>query len=369
MVRYIVTCSFLVRALTTLVALLALACSSTPETNGSPAESSRVAETRTVSKPVHPESTAATLQVMDSPDSALTRELSGSEIQQTTLRVEDFIFDGLASGPVDGIPVMLLHGFPSTAYQWRSQLVTLGDAGYRVFAPNQRGYSSKARPEKIENYTYNLLIEDVIAMADALAWDKFHLIGHDWGAFIAWATAGLHPSRILSLTPISVPHPEAFAQALANPSGEQTEMSSYVTFFRSEGSEDVLLSNDAEILKDLYASANLTDLEMEPYLEVLGTPDALRAALHWYRANNFTGVASVAKSNRLTEIPDSPVATMFIWSDQDTALGREGAELTGVYVTGEYRFEILHDVNHWVTEVAANSLNILLLEHLATYSP
>ena len=366
--RHIGTCSFLVRTLITLVALLALACSRSPETNGSPAEASRVTATLTVSKPVHPESTAATLQVMESPDSALTRELLGSEIQQTTLRVDDFIFDGLTSGPVDGIPVMLLHGFPSTAYQWRSQLVTLGDAGYRVFAPNQRGYSSKARPEEAENYTYNLLIEDVIAMADALAWEKFHLIGHDWGAFIAWATAGFHPSRILSLTPISVPHPEAFAQALANPSGEQSEMSSYVTFFRSEGSEDVLLSNDAEILRDLYASANLTDLEMEPYLEVLGTPDALRAALHWYRVNNFAGVTSILKSNRLTDIPDSPVATMFIWSDQDTALGREGAELTGVYVTGEYRFEILHDVNHWVTEVAAQPLNALLLEHLATYS-
>lgn len=369
MVRYIVRHSILLRALATMGVVLALACSSTPETNGTSVKPSTVAETRKASTAIQVEPTAATLQVMNSPDSALTRELSGSEIQQVTLRVDNFIFDGLMSGPIGGIPVMLLHGFPSTAYQWRSQLVTLGDGGYRVFAPNQRGYSSEARPEKIESYTYNLLVKDVFAIADALAWDQFHLVGHDWGAFVAWAATGLHPSRILSLAPISVPHPEAFAQALANPSGEQAEMSSYVAFFQSEGSENTLLSNDAEILTDIYASANLTDSEMEPYLEVLGTPDALRAALHWYRANNFTGVTSVSESSRLTEIPDSPVPTMFIWSDQDTALGREGAELTAAYVTGEYRFEILHDVNHWVTEVAANALNILLLEHLATHSP
>ena len=306
---------------------------------------------------------AGTMHDVELADDALTRELLQTGINQVTIHTPEFVFDALAAGPENGNPVILLHGFPSTSYQWRSQLKVLGEAGYRALAPNQRGYSPLARPLDVNAYTYDLLVEDVFVIADTLGWEKFHLVGHDWGAFVAWAAAGLNPDRILSLTPISVPHPEAFAEALADPTGEQAQMSSYMEFFRSEGSENAFLDNGAELLKSIYISADLSEKEMEPYLEVLGTPEALGAALNWYRANNFLGENSDPTTGRRTHIPDILVPTMFVWSDEDTALGRQGAELTGSFVSGTYRFEVLEGVNHWVTEVAAEQVSRLLLEH------
>lgn len=304
------------------------------------------------------------MHAMEPADNALTRELIGTGTNQVTIQTEDFVFNALVAGPENGDPVLLLHGFPSTGYQWRSQLKALGDAGYRALAPNQRGYSPLARPLDTSAYTYDLLVEDVFAIADAVGWAKFHLVGHDWGAFVAWAAAGLNPDRIRSLTPISVPHPEAFAVALVDPDGEQAQMSSYMDFFRSEGSEATFLANDAELLRNIYLSAGLSEKEMEPYLEVLGTPETLGAALNWYRANNFLGDEIGPVPGRRTRIPDILIPTMFIWSDEDTALGRQGAELTEFYVSGNYRFEVLEGANHWVTEVAAEQVNKLLLDHL-----
>ena len=312
-----------------------------------------------------PKPSTDTMQAMEPEENALTKELSGTGITQVTVKTTNFTFEGLVSGPETGETVMLLHGFPSTSYQWRSQLQALGDAGFRAFAPNQRGYSPDARPDGVSAYTYDLLAQDVFDIADVLGWEQFHLIGHDWGAFVSWAVAGINPFRILTLTPISVPHPEAFAEALADPDGEQVQMSSYMEFFRSSGSEYAFLDNGAELLKSIYLSAGLSEEEMEPYLEVLGTPDALGAALNWYRANNFLGDNTDPTEARRTEIPDTTVPTMFIWSDQDTALGRQGAELTENFVSSNYRFEVIEGVNHWVTEVAAERVNQLLLEHLA----
>ena len=305
-----------------------------------------------------------TMHAMEADENALTRELSGTGITRVTVQTQDFVFEALVSGPENGEPVMLLHGFPSTSYQWRSQLETLGDSGFRAFAPNQRGYSPLARPLGVNAYTYDHLVHDVFEIADTLGWEQFHLVGHDWGAFVAWAAAGLNPDRVLTLTPISVPHPEAFAKALADPTGEQAQMSSYMEFFRSDNSENVFLDNDAELLRNIYISAGLSEEEMEPYLEVLGTPEALGAALNWYRANNFVGDNTDPTVDRRTEIPDASVPTMFIWSDEDTALGRQGAELTEFFVSGPYRFEVIEGVNHWVTEVAAEQVSRLLLDHL-----
>ena len=164
--------------------------------------------------------------------SNLSLQLEGTGINEVVMDIGDFSFDALIAGPSSGEPIMLLHGFPNTNYQWREQIVALAEAGFSVIAPNQRGYSSGARPTGIESYTSEKLVEDVRQIADALHWESFHLAGHDWGAFIAWEFAGKYPARLRTLIPISVPHPEAFAIALADPSGIQAEMSSYVEFFQ-----------------------------------------------------------------------------------------------------------------------------------------
>ena len=296
--------------------------------------------------------------------SNLSLQLEGTGIKEVVMDIGDFSFDALIAGPSSGEPIMLLHGFPNTNYQWREQIVALAEAGFSVIAPNQRGYSSGARPTEIESYASEKLVEDVRQIADALHWESFHLAGHDWGAFIAWEFAGKYPARLRTLIPISVPHPEAFAIALADPNGIQAEMSSYVEFFQQAESTSTFLAESASLLKSIYESAGLSTEEMEPYLQVLGKPEALDAALNWYRANSFSPPLDQA-TNRRSDTPDIETPTMYIWSTEDTALGRQGAELTSSFVSGEYRYEVFEGVNHWITEIAAEQLNTVMLDFLS----
>jgi len=281
---------------------------------------------------------------------------SPQEMGMLQIQVGDLLFDARVAGPADGEPVILLHGFPQTSYSYRHQLRALADAGYRAVAPDQRGYSPGARPPAVEDYTLDKLVQDVIDIADAQGFARFHLVGHDWGSAVAWYLAGAYPDRLASLTTLSVPHPLAFADALNDPDSEQTAMSSYMSYFRSEGSEDEITAGGAAQLRTFYEGVPEEDVDV--YVEALGTPDALRGGLNWYRANDF---AQPPAPGPIT------MPAMYVWSDQDTALGRDGAEGTTAYVEGPYRFEIIEGVNHWIPDNAPEQLNTLLLDHVAAY--
>ncbi len=279
------------------------------------------------------------------------------------LRIEanDLVFDARAAGPVDGPLILMLHGFPQSSFEWRHQMPVLAGMGFRVVAPDQRGYSPDARPLGDEAYEVPRLVGDVIAIAAALGHERFHLVGHDWGAAVAWYTAMTQPDHVISLVPISVPHPFAFGRALANPAGEQARMSGYMDMFRSDGAVDVFLGDDAAFLRGIYAGAGLTEEEIDTYVDRLASPGALDAALAWYRAMTLP----------FRRPPVTPIRmpTMFVWSTGDVALGREGAELTADFVEGPYRFEVLEGASHWVPEQAPERLNELLKEHFAPYAP
>ena len=274
----------------------------------------------------------------------------------TTIEAGGFVFDARFAGPRDGSPVLLLHGFPESSLEWQAQLDALARAGHRAVAPDLRGYSPGARPPAVADYGLALLAGDVVAIADALGFDRFHLVGHDWGAAIAWEVAGTHPERIISLTAVSVPHPTAFALALANDPDQQSK-SQYIGFFQQAGvAEQTLLANDAAVLRGIYgngpASAHADD-----YVALLSQPGALTAALNYYRALGLT-----SSTGARTTVP-----TLYVWSSGDTALGRYGAERCGDYVDGPYRFAIIDGVSHWVPEDAADELSALLLEHVAQW--
>ena len=274
----------------------------------------------------------------------------------TTIEAGGFVFDARFAGPRDGSPVLLLHGFPESSLEWEAQLDALARAGYRAVAPDLRGYSPGARPPAVGDYGLALLAGDVVAIADALGFDRFHLAGHDWGAAIAWEVAGTHPERVMSLTAVSVPHPTAFALALANDPDQQAK-SQYIGFFQQPGvAEQTLLANDAAVLRGIYgtgpASAHADD-----YVALLSQPGALTAALNYYRALGLT-----SSTGARTAVP-----TLYVWSSGDTALGRYGAERCGDYVDGPYRFAVIDGVSHWVPEDAADELSALLLEHVATW--
>lgn len=265
-----------------------------------------------------------------------------------------YVFDGWAAGPEDGEVVLLLHGFPQSGYQWRAQLPALGDAGYRAVAPHLRGYSSGARPEGVEHYRSEHLVSDVLAMADWLGAHQVHLVGHDWGAVVAWQVAGRYPDRLRTLTTVSVPHPMAFAKALGG--DDQRQRSSYIDVFRQEGkAEELLLEDDAQRLRAILTGAGSED-DIDEYVRRLREPGALTAALNYYRAVDLSLTGGLGPIT---------TPTMYVWSTGDIALGREGAEDTANHVEGPYRFEVLDGVSHWVPEEGAEDLNGLLLDFLA----
>jgi pimeloyl-ACP methyl ester carboxylesterase len=278
---------------------------------------------------------------------------------------DDLVFDVLVAGPVDGEPVILLHGFPETSWCWRHQLPALAGAGYRGVAPDQRGYSPGARPDAVEAYGQLALQADVLAIADSLGFERFHLVGHDWGGAVAWQVAGRHPHRLRTLTVLSTPHPQAFRRALfggdqpaaERSTGDQAQRSSYFDVFRAEGSELGMLENDAAGLRMVFQATGLSERDAQPYIDALATPDALRAALNWYRAASLTDTEGLGPIT---------MPTLYVWSTNDPALGSEAAEATAACVEGPYRFEVLDGVSHWISEHAPDEVNRLLLEHFAS---
>ncbi len=282
------------------------------------------------------------------------------DITMTPVTVGDLTFDVRMAGPADGEVVILLHGFPQTSFEWRNQISALGEAGFRAVAPNQRGYSAGARPATIEDYAVPRLVEDIVGLADAVGAERFHIVGHDWGAIIAWAVAVAAPARIISASPVSVPHPDAFARVLGDPTSCQPEASSYFDVFVQPDSEDNFVANDNAGLRGFFAG--IEEDAVEDYVQVLGSKAALGAALNWYRAN----IADRQVSGPAMGVVRVP--TMFTWSDGDTALCIDGAELTEEYVDAPYRFEVIEGVSHWIPDLATDQMTELLLDHINTYS-
>ena len=281
-------------------------------------------------------------------------------ISTTQVAVGGFTFDVRMAGPDDGEVVILLHGFPQTSFEWRHQLRALGEAGFRAVAPDQRGYSSGARPPDVDDYALPLLVQDVIGLADAIGAERFHIVGHDWGAAVAWAVAVAARDRVITANPVSVPHPDAFAAVLNDPTSCQVAASAYFDLFVQPNSEDAFLANDHALLRGVYAG--IDDEAVAEYVRVLGSKAALGAGLNWYRANI---------GNRTLQGPpvgSVEVPTMFTWSDGDTALCIDGAVLTEQYVSGPYRFEVLEGVTHWIPDLAPDAMSSLLVEHVTRYS-
>ena len=256
--------------------------------------------------------------------------------------------------------MILLHGFPQTSYEWRHQIRALAAAGFRAVAPDQRGYSPGARPPDVADYALPLLVQDVIGLADAIGAERFHIVGHDWGAVVAWAVAVAARDRVITANPVSVPHPDAFARVLNDPTSCQVEASSYFDRLRAAGLGGRVSWRTVRPVCGASTRASTRRRSTSTW-RVLGSKPALGAALNWYRANigdrNLQGPA----------LGPVEVPTMFTWSDGDTALCIDGALLTGEYVTGPYRFEVLEGVSHWIPDLAAEAMSTVLLEHSSRY--
>lgn len=271
----------------------------------------------------------------------------------------DLVFDVIDEGPADGPVVVLLHGFPQFNTSWSKVIPRLTAQGYRCLAPNQRGYSGGARPTRRRDYRIAALVEDVGALIDASGADKVHLVGHDWGAVVAWGVAAQYPDRLATVSPLSVPHPAAFLRALI--SSRQALASWYIYVFQlPQVPERFLLGRHGEArqlakaLRSAGQSAEAADRDARAMAE----SGALTAALNWYRAP----LTDLRNAGRKISVP-----TLYVWSDQDTALAGKAAQNTGRYVSGEYRFETLHGVSHWIPDEQPDVLADLLLEWFAAH--
>src|ERR671926_244141 len=272
--------------------------------------------------------------------------------------VGDLTFDVRADGPEDGRPVLLLHGFPQTSASWAAVTPLLTQAGLRTYAPDQLGYSPGARPAEVGAYALPNLAQITADLMTALAVPRADVVGHDWGANVAWALAGWHPDRVRSLTAVSVPHPGAYTAAYRT-DPEQKERSAYIRLFWQAGkSEEVLLADGARRLRRMLGSraeaggpAEAGDAEVA----VLSAPGALTAALNWYRAMSSA-----------TPVDPVGVPTTYVWSDGDVAIGRAAAEGCARHATGDYRFVELPGVTHWIPEQAPDRLAAAILDRVAS---
>ncbi|MDE0943276.1 MAG: alpha/beta hydrolase [Alphaproteobacteria bacterium] len=294
------------------------------------------------------------------------------DIETQRLTIGAFEFDVDIAGPVDGPLVLFLHGFPQSKYAWRSELPALAKAGFRAAAPNQRGYSPGARPTLLSDYETHHLVDDVFAFADALTNTaaevsaRFHLVGHDWGGALAWLAAGRAPERLLSLTVLSRPHPDAFARALAT-SEDQAHRSRHHKAFLNPDTEHLLLEDSARRFYKMLASHNCPVDAASVYLETLGDEAAMGAAVNWYRATGGNLSAHTAAN------PDGlgpvSVPTLYIWGDEDSSVGPDAARWTADYVTGPYTFHRIKDAGHFITDEVPGAITQPLLQHLRSIAP
>jgi pimeloyl-ACP methyl ester carboxylesterase len=267
----------------------------------------------------------------------------------TVIRREQHLTSGLLFAcDVAGAPgaplVLLLHGFPQTSHTWRHELPALAAAGRFAVAPNQRGYSRHARPEGRRAYRTELLVRDALNLADALGYERFDLVGHDWGGQLAWLLAAHHPARVRTLTVLSRPHPAAFAHAM-QADGAQAERSKHHRAFQDPATARLLLENGAARLRRSLTDQGVPAADVDAYLATLADERALDAAINWYRAGASPGSALVG-----ADVPKVAVPTRYLWGDADATVGRVAAEATARFVTGPYHFEVIAGGGHFLTD-------------------
>jgi len=271
---------------------------------------------------------------------------------------DGLVFDVRDAGPPGGPVVVLLHGFPQRNDSWNAVIDRLTAAGYRCLAPNQRGYSPGARPPRRRDYRMSELVADVGALIDASGAQRVHLVGHDWGAAVAWGVAAELPDRLATVSPVSVPHPAAFLKALLT--SRQGLASWYMGFFQLPWLPEWLLTRGRGALaaKSLRRSGQ-TAAAAQRDARAMAEPGAMTGGLNWYRG---LPLSNVRDSNQQIGVP-----TMYVWSDDDIALKPKAARNTARYVDADYRFEVLEGVSHWIPDTEPDRLADLLLDWFAAH--
>lgn len=256
----------------------------------------------------------------------------------------------------EGPSVLLLHGFPDSSHVWRHQVPVLAGIGMRVIAPDLRGFGRSDRPSKVEDYAIGRSIADVVAVLDRLGIERTDVIGHDFGAGLAWAIAALAPDRVRKLVAMSVGHPNT----LRDPSIEQRRRFWYQLLFQFEGVAETLLTRDDwKLFREWLAEAG----DIERYLADLSRPGALTAGLKWYRASS----APRLELERRRPFPSVAAPTLGLWSTGDNYLTEETMVRSADHVNGTWRYERIDGASHWMQLDRPELINELLIGFLGPH--
>ncbi len=261
------------------------------------------------------------------------------------------------AGPEDGPLVLLLHGFPEFWYGWRHQIPALARAGWRVWALDGRGYNQSDAPAGVAAYDIDRLADDVEALIDAAGVERAHVVGHDWGALVAWWLALRAPERIDRLAILNVPHPTAFLQFLPQ-SPVQLARSWYVAFFQLPTLPEIALRQAGTwALRRSSAPGTFSDADLARYQTAWDRPGRAHGMISWYRA-----LARRVPSLQIDD-PTVRVPTLILWGEDDAFLDARLAARSAAFCP-DVRLHTLPGVSHWIQHEAADTVNRQLLAFL-----
>ncbi|MFC5970689.1 alpha/beta fold hydrolase [Halomarina salina] len=264
------------------------------------------------------------------------------------------------AGAEDAPPVVLLHGFPEFWYGWHRQMDALADAGYRVLVPDQRGYNLSDRPAEQRAYRVERLVDDVTGLLDATGHDSAAVVGHDWGAMVAWVLAQDHPERVERLGILNVPHPAAFEETLRS-NWEQVFRSWYAGFFQVPRLPELAMrARDYGLLERTLTGSShrgtFSEDDLRRYRTAWGREGALTGMLNWYRANGL-GSGLFDRDRRIE--PE----TLLLWGADDVALVEENARRSLEYCD-DGSLEVFEQASHWLQHERSREVSERLVDFL-----
>ena len=263
------------------------------------------------------------------------------------------------AGPTDGPLLILLHGFPEFWWAWRKQITPFAERGYHVVVPDMRGYNTSDAPQDVSDYKLDVLVADVIALADSYQADKFYLVGHDWGAIVSWGVGMMHSDRLKKLVVMDGPHPDLWGkEALTHPT--QALKSTYVALFQLPAlPEAVLGALDFAGLKAMMEGSahkdTFTHQELEEYTKAWAHEGSLTAMLNYYRALR----------EREKHDPPARIAapTFILWGEHDRFLEHHVAQ-NALDLCDDGRLLFVEGATHWLHIEQPERINAEVLEFL-----
>ena len=290
---------------------------------------------------------------------------------------QDIITNGIRlhvaqEGPTDGRLLILLHGFPEFWYGWRKQIPYFAAAGYRVWAPDQRGYNLSDKPRGVAAYNLDALAADVVGLIDAAGQEKAFLVGHDWGGAAAWWVATQYPQRLERLVVMNAPYGPVMTKSLSR-DWAQRRRSWYMFFFQLPWlPELVSRRRNWRMLTGMLLSSSIRGTfhkaDLEEYRQAWSQPGAYAGMLSWYRAmmrSRPTPPAAQTTRDRVPHRQPIAVPTLLLWGAQDRFLGRELAEAS-IKRCSQGQLVFLEDATHWLHHEQPERVNTLIDEFLSS---